>query len=94
MKYILLITLLLTGCVSKIVKEIKTEHPDNSNIEMVVPFTNSKITNTTELNHSNPLDMAVIIFTVVIIISFLPYILATCSYVLEKIYTYIQKMIK
>lgn len=94
MKYILLITLLLTGCVSKIVKEIKTVQPDNSNIEMVVPFTNSKITSTEELNYSNPLDMAVIIFTVVIILSFLPYILAACGYVLEKIFTYIQKMIK
>ena len=92
MKYIFLITLLLTGCISKIVKEVKTTQPDNSNIEMIVPFTNEKLSTTNDLNHSGPLDMAMIIFVGVIVLSFLPFILSGLSYTIENIIICIKKI--
>ena len=88
--YITLAVMLMTSCMSKVVKRIKTETPSNPE-QVIIPFS-SHNTVVPSTNYTHPLDTTIVIFVAVIAISFLPFILSGITFVVEYIFNFIKKL--
>jgi hypothetical protein len=107
MKYILLITIVLTfaSCsVTKLVKKIKTPEIDNSEVQVIVPLTPEKpqlyqLTPPVQLKlqdkplqHNQTNTVSIILGIIVLILCFFPLVLMYIGLLIEYIRSFITKI--
>lgn len=91
MKYILLLPILITGCMSKLVKHNKLDvDSPNISVQPIAPFHTPTSTHGISGNNQTSMydatnDIAIIIGLIVLIIGFLPLILSYIDYVSELV---------
>lgn len=90
MKYLVILTLFTTGCVSKLVKHnrLETDSP-NEHVQPIAPFNinpeKMEQTKVSAESYNITNDVAIIIGLVVLVIGFLPLILSYIDYITECI---------